>query len=78
MYRMFLISLFAIASLGMAGDDAFAAKKKKKGLGSRSDYTSEQRNLLYEEARKICRKKFGPIGRVEINYITGQIVCWAN
>ena len=79
MFRMLCIGLAVVALAAVPGGDAFAAKKKKSSssLGSRGNYTSEQREQIYQIAREICRKKFGgTIVQVRVNYQTGSILCW--
>ena len=79
MFRTLFVCIVAVAALGLVNDDAFAAKKKTKNvLGKRSDYTSEQRAKIYEEAKKICKKKFGPTSRVQVNYATNGILCYTD
>jgi hypothetical protein len=42
----------------------------------RSDFTAEQRAKLMEEARKICKKRFGAPSRVyKIDYVQWRVVC---
>ena len=63
---MFLrLALLGLLSFGFAvspalGDlDLAAAAAKKKISHKRSDFTAEQREKMMEEARKICRKRYG-------------------
>ena len=79
MLRIFSICLVALAVVAMPGDDAFSASKKKKtrkGLGSRDQYTSQQREALYQAVLQRCRKKFGPTAHVVINYSKPSFTCW--
>ncbi len=78
MRRNIVLVLAAALALGLsfADADAGAAKKKKQGW---KNYTSEQRAKLMEEARKVCRKRFGAtVIRVQIDYYREIIWCYEN
>lgn len=48
----------------------------KKPTKSRSDYTAEERAKHLEEARKICKAKFGAPSRVHhMDYKKGMVYC---
>ena len=59
--------------------EAAATKKKQGGLKNRSAYTAEQRQKILEEARKICRKRYGaPANVYRIDYASNKIWCSPN
>ena len=50
--------------------------KPRKISKSRSDFTPEQRKMLLEEARKICKKQYGATSRVHyLDYKKWTIIC---
>ncbi len=58
---------------------AEAAAKKKGGLKNRSAYTAEQRQKILENARKLCRKKYGaPANVYRIDYAANKVWCTTN
>lgn len=71
--------LFAVVNISIAvalSGGADAAKKQKKP-GSRSDYSVAQQKAFFDEALKLCRKKFGPnVVRVKVDYRRKQYACW--
>jgi hypothetical protein len=82
-----LTSLF-VAAVGVPSHDALAAGscpsskngkcpvQKKKLTHKRSDFTAEQRAKMMEEARKICKKRFGAPSRVHhIDYVKWRVYC---
>ena len=57
-------------------DLAAAAAAKKKISHKRSDFTAEQREKMMEEARKICRKRFGAGASVyKMDYNKWKVWC---
>lgn len=56
----------------------FAMAKTKAQTNRIKNYNPEQRKKLFEWALKECAKQYGGAGynRPEINYVTGQVVCW--
>lgn len=82
---MFLrLALIGFLSAGLAVSPAMgpvdtvqaAAKKPKKALKNRSQYTPEQREKILEEARRGCKKKFGAAAQLyRVDYATGRIWC---
>jgi len=69
-----------VLALALAGAVALgtaeAATKKKKKSYKRSDFTAEQREKLMEEARKICRKRYGSAAQVyRIDYARWMVIC---
>jgi len=71
------VSLAAPVAL-QTSDTAWAAstKKKKSTTRQRSDYTPEQREKMMEEARQICKKRFGAGARVyRIDYAKMMVWC---
>lgn len=55
--------------------EADAASKKK--VSSRSDYSKEQQKKYFEEALKLCRKKFGGhLHHVVVDYRRMKYVCY--
>ncbi len=69
---------FAVSSV--VGDiETVAAATKKKISKKRSDFTPEQRNKLMEEARKICKKKYGSTSTVyRLDYYKWIVICTEN
>jgi hypothetical protein len=64
--------VFLLSAGGL--DDANAAKKKTHR--KRSDFTAEQRAKMMEEARKICKKKYGAPSQVyHIDYYRWRVIC---
>lgn len=67
------VSLLLALSLGTSGPDAAT---KKKITHKRSDFTAEQREKMMEEARKICKKRYGSSSRVyKIDYYKWIVIC---
>jgi hypothetical protein len=55
--------------------EAEAASKKK--ISGRSDYTKEQQKKFYDEALKLCRKKYRTtLHFVRVDYRKKQFVCY--
>jgi hypothetical protein len=73
MRRFVVLPIFlSIASLLIV--DADAAGKKQK---SRTDYTKEQQQKFYDEALKLCRKKYRTsLHFVKVDYKKNQYVCY--
>jgi Rad3-related DNA helicase len=71
------LTILAAAGLAIAlagGDDAWSASKKS---AKRSDYTKAQQKAFYDEALKICRKKFGAqLHEVKVDYSRNRYVCY--
>ena len=83
-----LLAFLFVVAVGMPGHDVAVAGncpssksgkcpvQKKKITHKRSDFTAEQRAKLMEEARKICKKRFGAPSRVyKIDYVKWRVVC---
>lgn len=66
---------FAVSTV--VGDiEIVAAATKKKISKKRSDFTPEQREKLMEEARKICKKKYGATSTVyRLDYKKWIVIC---
>lgn len=71
-----LIVLAALAALAFAPvHEADAASKKK--TQSRSDFTKAQQKKFFDEALKLCRKKYGGhLHHVVVNYKKNQYICY--
>ena len=83
-----LLTFLFVFSVGLPNDGAWAAGscpsskngkcpvQKKKITHKRSDFTAAQRAKMMEEARKICKKRFGAPSRVyKIDYVKWRVVC---
>jgi hypothetical protein len=77
MKKAFTFSIGVMLVLAVAGlSEAEAAKAKKFKPHKRADYTEEQRAKFMEQARKICKKKYGAPSRVaEIDYYHWKVWC---
>ncbi len=75
MHRIAIFGLGLLIAFGASLADADAASKKK---GKRwVDFTPAERAQLMNEARKVCRKKFGAIiTSVRIDY--GREIIWCS
>lgn len=71
-----VLTLFtALAFISLPIADVHAAAKKKPA--DRSNYTKAQQKKFFDEATKICRKKFGSsLHRVQVNYAKRQYICF--
>lgn len=70
-----LLSGGFLASPAVLGPDAMAAAKKKISKKS-SDFTPAQRAKLMQEARKICKKRYGAGARVyRLDYYHWKVWC---
>jgi hypothetical protein len=75
MRRNFVLVLIAALALSVSLTDVDAAKKKRGW----KNYTPEQKAKLMEEARKVCRKRFGAtVVRIQIDYFREIIWCYEN
>jgi hypothetical protein len=73
LYVCLLAFIFALPIVASGGGPAFA---KKKNSYKRSEFSSAQRARLMAEARKICRKKYGPTSTVyQLDYYKWRVVC---
>lgn len=73
-FSLCLFSVLFFLSAGPAQYDAEAAKGKI--LHKRSDFTPQQRAKLMEEARKICKKRYGAPSTVYgIDYYKWRVIC---
>jgi hypothetical protein len=83
-----LLTFLFVVAVGLPSQNALAAGgcpssksgkcpvQKKKITHKRSDFSAEQRTKMMEEARKICKKKFGAPSRVyKIDYVKWRVVC---
>jgi hypothetical protein len=68
--------LAALAALAFSPmQEADAASKKK--TQSRSDYTKEQQKKFFDEALRLCRKRFGGhLHHVKVDYKRNKYVCY--
>ena len=71
---LLLCSWLVILTLGLSGLDA--ATTKKRTTHKREDFTPAQREKLMEEARKICKKRYGAGARVyQLDYHNWRVIC---
>ena len=73
-----LATSFTLSPFAGGTDEVAAAtqKKKKKISKKSSDFTPQQREKLMEEARKICRKRYGAGARVyKLDYYHWKVWC---
>lgn len=83
-----LLALIFVIAVAVPSYDSWAAGscpssksgkcpiQKKKITHKRSDFTPAQRAKFMEEARKICKKRFGAPSRVyKIDYVKWRVVC---
>jgi hypothetical protein len=83
-----LLTFLFVVAVGAPNNDAVAASscpsskngkcpvQKKKIARKRADFTAAQREKLMEDARKICKKRFGAPTRVyRIDYVKWQVTC---
>jgi hypothetical protein len=72
LYVCFLAFVFVVPIV-LSSELAFA---KRKTSHKRSEYSAAQRSALMAEARKICRKKYGPTSTVyQLDYYKWRVVC---
>lgn len=74
----FLAFSFAVSPAVLDFDSATAAtkKKKKKIRRKSSDFTPAQRKKLMEEARKICKRRYGAGATVyRLDYYKWTVWC---
>ena len=73
-FNLCFFSFLFLLSLGPASYDAAAAKGKI--THKRSDFTSEQRAKMMENARKVCRKRYGATATVyKVDYYKWRVIC---
>lgn len=83
-----LLTFLFVVAVGAPNYDAVAAGscpnsksskcpvQKKKITHKHSDFTAAQREKMMEEARKICKKRFGAPSRVyKIDYVKWRVIC---
>jgi hypothetical protein len=72
----FLIAALVFSTPLLTAD--IASAKTKATTNRIKNYNPEQRKKLFQWALKECAKQYGGAGysRPEINYVTGQIVCF--
>jgi hypothetical protein len=72
LYVCFLAFAFVLPLI-TASQPAFA---KRKTSHKRSQYSAAQRSALMDQARKICRKKYGAASTVyQLDYYKWRVVC---
>ena len=73
-FQMCLFSFLFLLSLGPASCDAAAAKAKI--THKRADFTVEQHAKMMENARKLCRKRYGATATVyKVDYYKWRVIC---
>ncbi len=74
MKKLFVLATLAALAFSPVIEADAASKKKTP---SRADYSKAQQKKYFDEALKICRKKYGSnLHRVVVDYKKRQYVCW--
>ena len=71
--KKFALTASLILALAVPNLDAVAASKKKTG---RDAYTAGERAKIYARVLAGCRKKYGNLARVTVNYKKQKAYCW--
>ena len=73
-FSLGLFSFFLFLTLGPVHYNTAAAKGKI--THKRADFTVEQRAKMMENARKLCRKRFGATATVyKVDYYKWRVIC---
>ena len=79
---LFIVAVGVPNQVAMAAGSCPSSKsgkcpvQKKKITHKRSDFTAAQRAKMMEEAREICKKKYGAPSRVyKIDYVKWRVLC---
>jgi hypothetical protein len=72
-----LATCFTVTPFAGGMDEVMAATKKKKKVSKKSsDFTPAQREKLMQEARKICKKRYGAGATVyKLDYYHWKVWC---
>jgi hypothetical protein len=76
-FSLCLLSFLFVFSADPAHFEAEAAKGKISH--KRSDFTAKQREKMMEEARKLCKKRYGAASTVyKLDYYKWKVICYEN